>query len=178
MRRLRDGDDEALEQLLARYSTQVVNLARRMLGDREAAEDIAQEAFVRVYLARDRFRLDSDFRVWLFRIVGNLCRNELRRRGRKPVELAGDIADRAGTLPHAEARPDRAAESEQLRAAIQDALQRLPENQRQAVLLRRYEGLSYAEIGQVLGCSEGAVDGLLSRARSSLRDYLAEFLEE
>ncbi len=178
MRRLRQGDEEALAGIIARYSTQVTNLARRMLGDREAAEDVAQEAFLRVYQARDRFRPDSDFRVWLYRIVGNLCRNELRRRGRKPVELAGDVADRAGALPHSESRPERAAESEALRAAIQDALQHLPENQRQAVLLRRYEGLSYAEIGQILGCSEGAVDGLLSRARSTLRKHLSDFLDD
>jgi len=177
MARLRAGDGSALDELAVRYAPSAIRLALRMLGDRETAEDIAQEAFVRVLTAARGYRPTAPFRTWFLGIVTNLCRNEARRRARRP-ELAVDrVADMADTLGDTRATPEGAHAAKQLRGAVALALLSLPEKQRVALLLSRDEGLGYDEIGRVLGCSKGAVDGLLSRAKATLRERLREYLE-
>jgi RNA polymerase sigma-70 factor (ECF subfamily) len=169
---LQRGDLRAFDLLYARWQLPVHRFVSRMLG-RPGAEDVVQEVFVRVYRARERYKPLASFRAWLFRIAAHLCSNERRRASARlevvstaPVELASPASD----------DPGRQAEGRQLQHAVDRALEVLPERQRAAVLLARYEGCSMAEIAEILEISPGAAKLLLHRAREQLRRELAPFL--
>ena len=175
MVRVSGGDQQAFAVLVERYRLRALNFAYRFLGDREAAEDVAQEAFVRVYQSRHSYHPRAAFSTWFFHILSNLCLNEIRRRKRQ--ERALQPHDVLATIsPDFSASPDALHQQQELSAAVQRALAELPEKQRLAVILQRFEDLDYAEIGRVLGISRGAVDGLLSRAKESLRRELSNYL--
>jgi RNA polymerase sigma-70 factor (ECF subfamily) len=177
MVRVSRDDQQAFEVLVERYRVRATNFAYRFLGDREAAEDVAQEAFVRVYQSRHRYRPRAAFSTWLFHILSNLCLNETRRRKRQERALnPQDVL--ATTSPDFSASPDAHQQQQELSAAIQRALAELPDKQRLAVLLQRFEELDYDEIARVMGISRGAVDGLLSRAKESLRRKLSRHFPE
>ena len=171
------GDRDALATLVERYRLRALNLAHRFLGDRETAEDLAQEAFVRAYQSRHRYRPKAAFSTWFFHILSNLCLNEIRRRRREGRALQSETALAVASRGVA-ASPEEQYEREELSAAVRRALDELPDKQRLAVILQRLEGLDYAEIGRVMGVSRGAVDGLLSRAKESLRQGLSTYLRE
>ena len=167
------GDQDAFAILVERYCVRAVNFAYRFLGDREAAEDVAQEAFVRAYQSRHRYRPTASFSTWFYRILSNLCLNEMRRRQRQERALqSGGSANLASSEA---VSPADQYQQQEMSAIVRCALAELPDKQRLAVVLQRFEGLDYDEIGRIMGVSRGAVDGLLSRAREFLRHKLSDY---
>ncbi|MCU0724291.1 MAG: sigma-70 family RNA polymerase sigma factor [Planctomycetes bacterium] len=177
------GDDVAFSQLVEKYEDRVLGLAYRYLGDRGLAEDMAQEAFLRVYRARGRYEPRAKFSTWLYRIVVNLALNELRwQRGRPSVALAVktetssnvniDHTD-SGLLP-----PMETLEKEELAVRIREIVMELPENQRIAILLNKFEDLSYEETAEAMEMSVAAVKSLLTRARVKIKERLLPYLGE
>lgn len=174
MVRVRHGDQEAFALLVERYRVRAVNFAYRFLAHRQTAEDVSQEAFVRAYESRHRYRPRATFSTWFFQILLNLCLNEVRRRRREERALS-PVARAEDDLPHVSPSPEDEYQQQELRAAVQRAVAELPDRQRIAVILQRFEGLDYAEIARVMGVSLGVVDGLLSRAKETLRQKLSEY---
>jgi RNA polymerase sigma-70 factor (ECF subfamily) len=172
-------DEAAFEALFRKYIHRAAGFAASVVGSRARAEEIAQEAFVQVYRARARYRPQARFATWLYRIVSNLCLSEVRRAEHRGVRVTRGRPDD----PERETEPDflpsdrtRSSEDDLLlkeeMARIERLVQRLPEQQRAAVLLARVEGLSYEEVADSLGCSVSAVKSLIHRATVSLRDGL------
>jgi RNA polymerase sigma factor (sigma-70 family) len=172
LERARDGDLQAFNDLVFEYQGLVFNLCYRMLGNRQAAEDATQEAFLSAWRNIGRMRGET-FRPWLLRIAANACTDELRRRGRRP-SASLDMAFEEGLPEPADPRPapEAHALSGELRQGIEAALQLLPEDQRLAVVLCDVQGLEYEEIARVMGTSLGTVKSRLSRGRARLREVL------
>ncbi|NQT86854.1 sigma-70 family RNA polymerase sigma factor [bacterium] len=168
MRALAGGDMEALGTLARRHQDKIVGLAFRMLRRRDLAEDVAQEAFLRVYRAAGRYRPDAKFTTWLYRIVTNLSLDLQRRAQREPA-----ILDESAPVAASRPTPDPLEASERAEL-VRRAIDSLPDRQRTAVLLHRYQGLSHIEVGEVAGWSQSAVESLLVRAYANLRQALAE----
>jgi RNA polymerase sigma-70 factor (ECF subfamily) len=184
---VKSGDDSSFELLLRKYRTPVVNFLYRMVRDTAAAEDLAQEVFLRVYRARGQYLPTAKFTTWMFRIATNLALNALRdgRYRQQEVSIdraAFDSVDRESEPPALEI-PDRqpSIELELIRRdraeQIRRAVEALPEKQRAAVLLHKYQEMDYDEIAGVLGCSESALKSLLFRAYETLRVELAPLVE-
>ncbi len=179
MKRIARGDMEAFQALIEAHQARVVGAVAKMLGDDVDSEDIAQQVFIRVWKSAGRYQPRAKFTTWLFKITRNLVFNELRRRKRHPVtplQMEEDDhffqpADSAG-MP-----PDASLLDLELNDAVQLAIDALPETQRMAIVLRRYEEMPYEEIGQVLGLSVPAVKSVLFRARAELRERLRKYLE-
>jgi len=168
MARLASGDTRALGQLAERHQARVLELAFRTLGHWDLAEDVAQETFLRVYRAAKHYRPQAKFTTWLYRIVVNLCLDEQRRRAKAAAPL--DSVAPEG-LPATNGDPtERKEVAELVRAAVQG----LPERQRVAIVLYRYEGLNHAQISEATGWSQSAVESLLVRAYANLRSRLAK----
>lgn len=178
MARVADGDHAAFRQLVERHQHAVVGTIAKMLGDPVEAEDLAQLVFLRVWKSARRYQPTAKFTTWLFTVARNLVFNETRRRSRKR-ELSLEEREEAGA-GHAEAspaaRPDQELLETELRAAVDKAIAALPENQRLAVVLRRYEDMPYEEIAVVLKTTVPSVKSLLFRARETLRQHLAHYL--
>jgi RNA polymerase sigma-70 factor (ECF subfamily) len=162
------GDAAAFETLFRRWAGPLLRYLERMLGEAGAAEELVQEAFLRVHRARDSYRPDARFSSWLYRIGTNLALNELRRPGRRvPHERVGDGDD--GPLPAAaDPASDAVVDARREIGALDRALRALPERQRAALWLVAVEGLSYADVAASLDVSEQAVKALVHRARSAL----------
>jgi RNA polymerase sigma-70 factor (ECF subfamily) len=175
----RGGNPQAFEALVALYEKKAFNLALRMTGSMEDAEDITQEAFIKVYTGLRQFRGDAAFSTWLFRIVSNMCLDELRKRRRRaalsidePIQQPdGEIVRQ---LTDSRADPQGTAESNDLKSLVQQAILRLSADHRLIVVLRDLQGFSYEEIAGMLECSLGTVKSRLSRARAALRGALEE----
>ena len=178
IRRVQQGDVDAFETLVTAYEKNVYNLALRMTGNREDAQDMAQEAFIKAYNSLPGFRGDSKFSVWLYRIVSNVCLDFLRRQKRRPAsslsveddegeETQLDVADVSQS-------PEVLLEQKLTREAVRRGLDQLPEEQRQILLLREIHGLSYEEIGQTLGLEAGTVKSRIFRARKRLCAFLLQ----
>jgi RNA polymerase sigma-70 factor (ECF subfamily) len=174
------GDLDAFETLFNKYSRQIVNYAYKFVGDRALAEDIAQEVFLKVYTGRESYRAEAKFRTWLYKIATNTCLSELRRPRNKQSFESID-APRPGEesdlhvldLPDSgQPSPLLQIEVKELRKAIKSAVNALPENQRIAFILGKYQNLPYQEIGAVLRCSESAVKSLIHRAKETLMEKL------
>lgn len=173
MLRLQAGDDHAFDHLLGKYRAPVVHFVYRMVHEPALAEELAQEVFLRVFRARRSYRPRAKFTTWLFRIATNVALNALRdgrmrRWGETSIDAedAGpQVAQLSAPGPSAEQRLLEAERARQIRAAVES----LPEKQRLAVLLHKYQGLDYAEIAPILGCSESALKSLLFRAYEALR---------
>ncbi|HJO26400.1 MAG TPA: sigma-70 family RNA polymerase sigma factor [Planctomycetota bacterium] len=179
-----EGDETAFDELVQRYSGQVFALLTRFLGRRSDREDFVQEVFLRVVRARERYTATARFSTWLYRIVFNLSVNETQRRAGKDQvamsTLAKDHEDSGGLDfedENAES-PSENLERLDVVAAVQAAIAALPESQRMALVLAKYEELPYEEIGRVIGSSEKAVKSMVHRARENLRASLAAFMEE
>ena len=172
------GDSGAFEQLVERHQRLVVGTVGRMLGNTSDAEDIAQQVFVRVWKSAKRYVPRAKFTTWLLKITRNLVFNELRRRSRHPqvsLQAESEEEERPIRDEHAVA-PDASLLEHELQKAIDAAIANLPEAQRLAVILRRYEELSYEEIAETLDQSVSAVKSLLFRARTELRTSLQRYL--
>src|SRR4051794_25651158 len=172
------GDMAAFEQLVERHQRMVIGTVARMLGTNSDAEDIAQQVFVRVWKNVKRYEPRAKFTTWLLKITRNLVFNELRRRSRHPaVPLQSETDEEERPLKDEQAvAPDSALLDHELQEAVDAAIAELPETQRMAVILRRYEELSYEEIAETLDQSVSAVKSLLFRARTELRESLKRYL--
>jgi RNA polymerase sigma-70 factor (ECF subfamily) len=173
------GDDEAHAALVLEHHRLVLGLATHLLGDREEALDLSQEVFLRVFRTLHRFRGQSALRTWIFRIVVNQVRNRQRwwrRRARsQQVSLDDHIRDHGETILGADAwTPDRELDRKEVGARLKAAIQRLPFEQRTALVLREIEGLRYEEIAFSLGLPVGTVKSRLTRARQALRAELGD----
>jgi RNA polymerase sigma-70 factor (ECF subfamily) len=169
MRRVASGDPEALAVLFDRHQSSVFRFLRHLVGEEALAEDLLGETFLRVYRARGTFRAGAEFTPWLFTVARNLARGELRKRAVRTRVLGW-----LGRVESTESDPWQ-PEREAKAAAVRSALSTLPEDQRAAIALKEYEGLSYREIGQVLGCSEEAARARTYRARQTLRTLLKDW---
>jgi len=171
------GDNTSFELLLQRYRTPLVNFLSRMVRDRATAEDLSQEVFIRVYRARGTYAPSAKFTTWLFRIATNLALNRIRDTRYHQLEVSLDApAEEDGhvmELPARELRVDQLMVERDRAAMIRKAVEGLPEKQRIAVLLHKYEEMDYAEIAMVLECSDAALKSLLFRAYETLRVQLA-----
>jgi RNA polymerase sigma-70 factor, ECF subfamily len=172
------GDTVAFEELVERHQRLVVGTVARMLGSNSDVEDIAQQVFVRVWKSARRYVPRAKFTTWLLKIARNLVFNELRRRFRHahlPLQVESEEEERPIKDERARA-PDASLLERELQGAIEAAIAELPETQRLAVVLRRYDDLSYEEISDVLDQSVPAVKSLLFRARTELRTRLSRYL--
>jgi RNA polymerase sigma-70 factor (ECF subfamily) len=172
------GETPAFEQLVERHQRLVIGTVGRMLGTHSDAEDIAQQVFVRVWKNAKRYVPRAKFTTWLLKITRNLVFNELRRRSRHPqvpLQSESDEEERPLKDEHA-VGPDASLLQDELQRAVDAAIADLPETQRMAVILRRYEELSYEQIAETLDQSVSAVKSLLFRARTELRESLKRYL--
>ena len=174
------GDELSFELLLRKYRTPLVNFLYRMVRDAAVAEDLAQEVFLRVYRAREEYVPSAKFTTWMFRIATNLALNSVRDNRHRQMEISMDQTVEVGEdEQRAMEVPDKAPNVEQQMVArsraemILKAIHALPEKQRAAVLLHKYQELDYDEIARVLECSESALKSLLFRAYETLRVQLA-----
>jgi RNA polymerase sigma-70 factor (ECF subfamily) len=169
----REGEAAAFDELFRRWSGPLLRYLERMVRDLSIAEELVQEAFLRVHRARDRYSPDARFSTWLYRIATNLALNELRRPRRRAAHRSTD-ADDAPELAAASPATDDVVDARRRGAAVAGALGQLPEKQRAALCLAAVEGLSYAEVAMALDVTEKAVKSLVHRARSTLASRLAE----
>ena len=166
-------DDAAFAELFDRYYPRAVNVAYRMLGDRDLAEDTAMEAFARIYESRAGYRPTAAFGTYLYRVVSNLSINACRRRSH--IRLAP--LDDTHPAPASDG-PEAGVQQAEFANAVRAAVLALPERQRMALVLTRYEGLCHADAAEVIGVSTGAVESLLHRAKCSLRKSLEHHLTQ
>ena len=171
------GNTASFETLMHKYYGRIFNFLGRMTGNRDTAEDLTQEVFVRVYKAVSSYQPQSKFQTWIYTIAKNLALNELRRSKRSVVSLDAPVDGGDGEMVRQVADPRSPSPAsglliEEKQRIIREAVESLPENQRVVVLLRRYDNLSYAEIANAMGCTVEAVKSLLSRARVNLKERL------
>jgi RNA polymerase sigma factor (sigma-70 family) len=164
------GDFSPASEIYDRYSSRIYNFAFRFLRNSEAAEDAVQEVFVKMLKHANQFNGDAKLSTWLFSITANWCRDYLRKSDNKAKETEEVLISLPGP---SELAPDRTLERRQNEVMVQQALEALTPEQREAILLSRYQGLSYAEIAQISGCSEGAVKTRVFRAMETLKKLLA-----
>lgn len=177
------GDNGAFEQLVVRYQDRLVGFFFHLVHDRTVSEDLAQEAFLRVFRSRDRYEPTAKFSTWLFRIAHNLASNQKRgaaRRREIPLASGSDahnlrpeeqiLAEKSALMP------TRQLDSTELRNVVRNAIEELSERQRTVVVLHKFEEMSYEEIGEIMGLGTVAVKSLLSRARSKLKEALERFV--
>jgi RNA polymerase sigma-70 factor (ECF subfamily) len=172
------GDENPFELLVNRHQSRILNLAYRFVGNRTQARDLAQEVFIRVWQAAPRYKPQAKFTTWVYRITANLCLNELKSFGKKKL-IFGESLVEEGQTPNEESNRAPSAEdillAEERNRQISHALRSLPENQRMALILKRYDNLSYHEIAKIMDCSVSAVESLLVRAKRNLQEKLIFF---
>jgi RNA polymerase sigma factor (sigma-70 family) len=177
MLRLKEGEDLMLNQLMTRWQQPLAAFIYRHIGHQADALDLAQETFVRVYETRHRYTPSAKFSTWLFTIAVNLCRNHMRwqrRHGQSATRsLDGEDAELAGSIISSDDSPVDATIKSETICAVKDAIAKLPQDLRTAILLYEYEGLSYEEISGILRCSVKAIEMKLYRARKLLRETLS-----
>lgn len=186
MLRVAADDAHAFEELMRRYQSRVVGVLAHLVGRRDLAEDLAQDVFLRVYRARKRYVPASKFSTWLFTITNNVASNALRTLSRrKEVNVTPVSPDASGANPiehtalaASALMPTRQLDKTEMSEVVRMAIETLNERQRMAVLLAKFEQLSYAEIGEIMDMTPQAIKSLLSRARANLRQVLEPYLEQ
>lgn len=180
VRKVRRGDRAAFDLLVIKYQSRVAAIISRYIYDSQDVMDLTQESFVKAYRAMDRFRGDSAFYTWLYRIAVNTAKNYLESRARRPQGSAdssdAENYDEGGRLRDI-ATPERLLQREQLQQALQGAIAALPEELRSAFLLREYDGLSYDDIARILECPIGTVRSRIFRARDAVDRHLGPLLD-
>ncbi len=178
MAEVAEGNLSAFRTLVELHHKPLISFIARFTGDRDSAEDIAQEAFLRVFKAAKDYKPQAKFRTWLFTIATNFCLNEIRGSKNNPklVDYL-ELNEKGFSIVAPDAfSPQRAAENAELSTAVRKAIRNLPENQRIAILLRQYSDFSYSEISKIMGLSIPAVESLIQRARQSLKKSLFPYL--
>lgn len=185
MLEVRNGSASAFEELVLRYQSRVLAVLEHLVGNRDQAEDLAQDVFLRVYRARKTYEPNAKFATWLFRIVNNVAMNALRSRARRREQTVPfrpgdsqhfDALDDAIQVPSGQI-PARRLDKLEMREVVRLAMESLNERQRLAVLLCKFEGMSYADIATAMNLSPKAVKSLLSRARAKLREILEPYFQ-
>jgi RNA polymerase sigma-70 factor, ECF subfamily len=178
-----DGEERAFTELVERYQTRLLNFIYRTIGDRDRAEDLVQEVFIRVYRHLHRFDRSKKFSTWVYTIASNLAKNELRNRSRNPLVLfqtlrgAQDDEERPLQFEDTTARPDDLFRKRHLRELVEDTVAKLPEHHRQVFVLRELEGKSYEEIAEITSCNLGTVKSRLNRARTAFAAIIEPFVD-
>ena len=175
------GDKHAFDLLVLRYQHRILGLVGRFINDPSEVEDVAQEAFIKAYRALPKFRGDSQFYTWLYRIAINTAKNYLVARGRRPPSTDVDVEDAEfmennAPLTDIES-PEASQEKEDLHRVINKAIEDLPEDLRTAFTLREFSGLSYEEITEIMGCPVGTVRSRIFRAREALDKKIRPLLD-
>lgn len=172
VKRVQKGDKGAFDLLVLKYQHKIVNLVMRYVRDQEQALDITQEAFIKAYRALPRFRGDSAFYTWLYRIAVNTAKNYLAAQRRRPMDIEFDLQDPEQYDLHAKLRetdtPEGVSISNELRETLMHAIAALPEDLRTAIILRELDGMSYEEIAQTMDCPVGTVRSRIFRARDAI----------
>ena len=189
MERYRAGDEDAFTLLVRRHQQPLVNFIARFINDRDGAEDLAQETFIRIFKASRRYQPGrAHFKTWMYHIASNLCKNELRNRGRRDRYTVDNVVDsddgeeseQIDLIERAPAnasfQPEIALERKELQDAVQTAIAELPEQYREPLVLRDLQGLSYDEISEVLELRSGTTKSRINRARLMLKDKLKSFV--
>jgi RNA polymerase sigma-70 factor (ECF subfamily) len=177
------GEKRAFDELVSRYTVRLINFVYRTIGDRDRAEDLVQETFVRVYRHLHRFDQTKKFSTWVYTIAGNLAKNELRNRSRNPLVLftalktSWDEDNRPLEWEDNTYRPDDLYRKRHLRAMVDKAVAELPEHHRIVFVLRELEGKTYEEISDITGVNLGTVKSRLNRARNNFAQVIAPMLE-
>ena len=169
MKIVQAGDASPAAEIFDRYSARIYNFTFRFLKNSEAAEDATQEVFVKMLRHAQQFHGDAKLSTWLFSIAANLCRDYLRKSDNKAKEPEETLVSLPASTDYS---PEWVLEKRENESRVQQALQLLTPEQREAILLSRYQGLSYAEIAQIAGCSEGAVKTRVFRAMETLKKAL------
>ncbi|MCC6318138.1 MAG: sigma-70 family RNA polymerase sigma factor [Gemmatimonadaceae bacterium] len=177
-----EGEERAFQELVDRYQTRLLNFIYRTIGDRERAEDLVQEVFIRVYRHLHRFDRSKKFSTWIYTIASNLAKNELRNRSRNPLVLFQAIRktwqddERPLQFEDPQGRPDDLYRKRHLKELVDDSVGRLPEHHRQVFVLRELEGKSYEEIAEITKCNLGTVKSRLNRARNAFASIIGPAL--
>jgi len=178
-----DGDLRAFGEIVSRYDQRLLNFVYRTIGDRERAQDLVQETFVRVYRHLQRFDQTKKFSTWIYTIASNLAKNELRNRSRNPLVLFQTIkknwdADhRPLEWEDTQYKPDDLFRKRHLREKVEEAVSQLPEHHRMVFVLRELEGKTYEEIADITGCNLGTVKSRLNRARNNFAVIIAPMID-
>lgn len=176
MLRVREGEEDVFRELVEATEDRVFGIIVKMLGGVEGAEDIAQQVYLRIWKARDRYEPTAKFSTWMFSIVRHLVLNERRSRGRRGAVFVEPSPEKPVREPVDLGSPSEQAEARDLANAIDKALEELPEDQRTAMVLRRYEEMPYEDIARVLQTTVPAVKSLLFRARGTLKEKLRAWM--
>src|SRR5687768_12893085 len=177
------GEERAFQELVDRYQTRLLNFVFRTIGDREKAEDLVQEVYIRVYRHLHRFDRSKKFSTWIYTIASNLAKNELRNRSRNPLVLFQTIKaswqdeERPLQFEDHTARPDDLYRKRHLRELVEQSVAKLPEHHREVFVLRELEGKSYEEIAEITNCNLGTVKSRLNRARNSFAEIVAPYMD-
>jgi RNA polymerase sigma-70 factor (ECF subfamily) len=172
------GEERAFQELVTRYQSRLLNFIYRTIGDREKAEDLVQEVFIRVYRHIGRFDRSKKFSTWIYTIASNLAKNELRNRSRNPLVLFQTIKknwqddDRPLQFEDLNSRPDDLYRKRHLRELVEDSVAKLPAHHREVFVLRELEGKSYEEIAEITQTNLGTVKSRLNRARASFAELI------
>jgi len=170
--RVQKGDKGAFDLLVLKYQHKIVNLVMRYVRDPELAQDISQEAFIKAYRALPRFRGDSAFYTWMYRIAVNTAKNHLAAQRRRPMDVELDLQDPEQYDLHAKLKetdtPEGVTLSNEVKETVERAIAALPEDLRTAIVLRELEGMSYEEIAQTMECPVGTVRSRIFRARDAI----------
>lgn len=192
MLRFQKGDEEAFNLLVRRHHKPLINFIARFTGDRDNAEDLAQETFIRIYKAADRYKQGrAKFKTWMYIIAKNLCKNEIRNRSRRDryrvnnttmsqhsTDGESEEIDIVASAPaNAAYQPEVALQRKELNKTIQAAIGELPEQYRYPLILRDIQGLSYDEISDILELRSGTTKSRINRARIMLKDKLKPYME-
>ena len=172
VKRVQKGDKGAFDLLVLKYEQKIVNLVMRYVRDPEQALDISQEAFIKAYRALPRFRGDSAFYTWLYRIAVNTAKNYLAAQRRRPMDIELDLQDQEQYGLHAKLKetdtPEAVTLSHELQETLERAIEALPDDLRTAIILRELDGMSYEEIAQTMDCPVGTVRSRIFRARDAI----------
>lgn len=177
VKRAKKGNISAFEELIIEHESKVYNIAYRILNNEEDAKDLSQEVFIKAFNSLHKFREDSSFSTWLYRIAMNTCIDELRKRkGRESYSIDRDIQTDEGTIPREfqdkQLNPEEELMNKELASQIQWALNHLSETYKEVIILRDFQGFDYKQISQILGCPLGTVKSRISRARTELKNVL------
>jgi RNA polymerase sigma-70 factor, ECF subfamily len=173
-----DGETRSFDVLVERYQTRLLNFVYRIVGDRERAEDLVQEVFVRVYRHLGRFDRSKKFSTWIYTIASNLAKNELRNRSRNPLVLFTSMTkgwedeERPLEFEDPTSRPDDLFRKRHVRELVESSVAQLPSHHREVFMLREIEGRSYEEIAEITHCNLGTVKSRLNRARNSFAEII------